>query len=102
MSHRPEDNYDYVATQDINVGTVRAFSEGDPIPASTVEELGYVDAGLAVRRDEWKDRPEDEPERPMVRGEMPGIKAETPTEKSVKTGGSSRKTPAVKTETRES
>lgn len=104
MSHRPEDIYGYVAVQPIRNGMVTAFNEGDPVPDSTVKELGLLDAGFVVPRDEWEDRPEDEPERPMERGEMPphlrdkvasdaGKSGESATAKSARAGGASTKKP---------
>lgn len=109
MSHRPQDEYPYVATQVIRNGMVAAFNEGDPVPEAVVKREGYLDAGLVVPRDEWDGRSEDEPERAMTRGEMPphlrdkvakdADKDEpksgdtSATSKSVKTGGASRKTP---------
>lgn len=69
MSHRPADNYEFVATEAIDLGGVRAFNMGDPVPGSTVDENGLDD--MVVRRDEWDDRPQDEPARAMKRGEMP-------------------------------
>jgi len=72
MSHRPEDHYEYVAVNDIMSGTVRAFSQGDPVPADTVEALGLLDSGDVVHRDDYE-RPDGEetPARPMKRGDMP-------------------------------
>lgn len=103
MSHRPEDQYGYVATEVIRNGMVTAFNPGDPVPDDTVKALGLDDAGLVCKRDEWEDRPEDEPERPMERGEMPahlrdkaadtGKADDSATAKSVKAGGASRKIP---------
>lgn len=104
MSHRPQDNYPYVATQTIRSGMVTAFNEGDPVPESTVEEFGYLDDGLVVPRDEWEGRSEDEPKTAMKRGEMPphlrdktasdADKAETSgTTKSARAGGASTKKP---------
>jgi hypothetical protein len=73
MSHRPEDIYAYVATRDINIGGVKAFSKGDPVPDGTAEVLKDQEdhADAVCLREDWEDRPEDEPSRPMVRGEMP-------------------------------
>lgn len=71
MSHRAEDIYEFVALRDIAIGNVVGFREGDPVPASTVEERGLLDSEDVCRRDEWQGRPETEPERAMVRGEMP-------------------------------
>lgn len=84
MSHRAEDHYSYVATQDISSGTVFAFRKGDPIPESTVEENGWADTDppMAVTRNEWDDKPEGEPERPMTRGEMPAHLKAKASEKS--------------------
>lgn len=107
MSHRQEDLYGYVATETIKSGMVVAFNPGDPIPDDTVEEMGFLDSGQAVRRSDWKDRPADEPDETPVRGEMPphlrdkvatdaksaDTGSETGTEKSVKSGGASRKSP---------
>lgn len=102
MSHRQEDNYGYVATETIRTGMVVAFMPGDAVPDDTVEEHGFLDSGQVVARADWGGLPEDEPERAPKRGEMPPHlrtesktepKQETGTEKSVKSGGSSRKTP---------
>lgn len=107
MSHRQEDNYGYVATETIKRGMVIAFHPGDPVPDATVEEMGFLESGKAVRRSDWKGRQEDEPEETPVRGEMPphlrdkvatdaksaDTGSETGTEKSVKSGGASRKSP---------
>jgi len=73
MSHRPEDNYSYVATEDIFSGSVRAFAIGDPIPDDTVEELGLLDSGQACHRDDYErpDGEKAEPTQAMKRGEMP-------------------------------
>lgn len=105
MSHRPEDSYGYVATQPIRFGMVTAFNPGDPVPDGTVDELGLMDAGMVVKRSEWEDRPEDEPERAQERGEMPphlkdktaSDADESGTAKSVKAGGASRNKPEPKT-----
>lgn len=110
MSHRPEDTYGYVAVQPIKTGMVTAFQVGDPVPDSTVEDMQLEESGQVVKRSEWEDRPEDEPDRPMERGEMPphlrdkvakdtdksvaGKKTEeSATAKTAAAGGSSRKTP---------
>lgn len=105
MSHRPEDAYGYVATETIRTGMVTAFNAGDPVPDSTVEENGsWLEDGLVVKRDEWEDRPEDEPERAMKRGDMPphlrdkvasdaDKASESGTSKSVRAGGASRNKP---------
>lgn len=73
MSHRPGDVYEFVATDDIMTGGVKAFSKGDPVPASTVEEYGLEEEGLAVHRDKYN--PEDgtiDPDAPVLRrGDMP-------------------------------
>lgn len=71
MSHRAEDHYGFVATRTIMCGNVAGFREGDPVPDSTVEEMGLLDSGDVVRRDEWQGRPADEPARALKRGEMP-------------------------------
>jgi hypothetical protein len=70
MSHRAEDNYSHVALLPIKVGNVVGYRRGDPVPESVVEEL-ELDESQVCRRDEWEDRPEDEPERAMARGDMP-------------------------------
>jgi hypothetical protein len=73
MSHRPGDVYEFIATDDIMTGGVRAFSKGDPVPASTVEEYGLDDEGLVCHKDQYN--AEDgtvDPDAPVVRrGEMP-------------------------------
>lgn len=72
MSHRPEDHYEYVATEDISFGFVTAFKKGDPVPADTVEAHGFLDAGVVVHRSEYEpDTGEEAPAVAMVRGEMP-------------------------------
>lgn len=98
MSHRPQDTYPYVATQVIRNGMVTAFNEGDPVPESTVEELGLLDAGLVVPADEWDGPAEDKPQQAMKRGEMPPhLKntggTESATAKTVKSGGASTRKP---------
>ena len=106
MSHRPQDTYPYVATQTIKTGMVTAFNEGDPVPQSTADDMGYVDSGLVVTRAEWENRPETEPEQPVKRGEMPPHlrdktaketsttkSGESATAKSARAGGSSTKKP---------
>lgn len=100
MSHRPQDTYPYVATQTIKTGMVTAFNEGDPVPQSTADEMGYVDSGLVVTRAEWEDRPETESEQVTKRGEMPphlrdktAKEAESATAKSARAGGASTKKP---------
>lgn len=40
----------YVATEPINVGSVRAFNVGDPVPVSHVER-GVVDSASVAKRD---------------------------------------------------
>lgn len=40
----------YVAQAPIYVDGVRAFNRGDAVPTSQVEERGYVDEGLVVKR----------------------------------------------------
>lgn len=83
MNHRPADLYTYVAVQDITLGFVCAFREGDPVPADTVEEQGWLntDPPMVVTRDKWEKRPEEEAPRPMVRGEMPEHLKSAPAEK---------------------
>lgn len=39
----------YVAAQQIFVGTALAYNAGDPIPASNVERHGYAANGLAIK-----------------------------------------------------
>lgn len=39
----------FVATQPINVGTARAYNEGDPVPVSNVEAHGYEKLGWVKR-----------------------------------------------------
>lgn len=53
MAHKP-DEYEYVAVHPIYVGTVRAFNAGDPVPATTVDEHGYADMKLVVKRENYK------------------------------------------------
>lgn len=46
-----EAEYDqFVAAQDIDWGTVRAFTAGARVPASTVERLKWDELGLVVKR----------------------------------------------------
>lgn len=76
MSHRPEDHYEYVATEDVYSGFVRAFAIGDPVPGDTVAALGLLDSGQVCHRDELADvkaaiTGEPAPARPMKRGDMP-------------------------------
>lgn len=93
MSHRPQDTYKYVATQTIRKGMVTSFNEGDPVPESTADREGYVDAGLVVTREEWSKRSEKDT------GSDSGAAKDTPkgddsaTSKSARTGGASRRTP---------
>jgi hypothetical protein len=76
---------------------VVAFNEGDPVPESTVEENGYLDAGLVVPRDEYEGPKEGERKPAMKRGEMPphlqNKGDESGTAKSVKSGGASSRKP---------
>jgi hypothetical protein len=39
----------YVASSPIDVGGVRAYNVGDPVPISNVEEHGYLDQGLVEK-----------------------------------------------------
>src|SRR5215216_7550539 len=76
MSHRPEDHYEYVATEDVFSGTVRAFAIGDPVPGDTVAALGLLDSGQVCHRSELAEvkaaiTGEPAPAQPAKRGEMP-------------------------------
>lgn len=103
MSHRPEDHYGFVAVESIRTGMVTAFNAGDPVPDDTVKENpSWQKDGLVVSRDQWEDRPEDEPERPIERGQMPvhlrdKVAEDAPTEsatsRTVRAGGASTKRP---------
>lgn len=73
MTHRPGDIYEYVATQDITVGSVCAFREGDAVPASTVEEYGLLELEAVVHREDFQPQKSEPGEKApaLRRGEMP-------------------------------
>jgi hypothetical protein len=73
-SHRAEDAYAYVALEEIYTGTVTAFHTGDPVPEETVEEYGWLDAGLVIHKDLYNPEGDhaSEDETPVLkRGEIP-------------------------------
>ena len=98
MSHRPEDNYSYTATEDIFSGSVRAFAIGDPVPDDTVEALGLLDSKQVCHKDDYERPDADaEPTPAMKRGDMPPHLQSSAVPPSADTGSSRAKTKAAAT-----
>lgn len=86
---REEEYGTYVAAQAITWGNVLAFNEGDAVPKSTVERLGWVDLGLVRSASEDAEPAADQDgpvptdadanavPTPTVQGEKPATKAST-------------------------
>jgi hypothetical protein len=71
------DSYGFVATQTIMHNGVVAYQPGDLVPDDNVHELGYLDAGQVVAREDYQPE-EGQPAVTLaragaatVRGEMP-------------------------------